>query len=1231
MKKWYQTMPAWAGVGEKGKVIGRHRGTLATQRAARRRLAMATSPLLEILEPRQLLSTAGSVDTTYGTGGLAFGPYLFGGIVQTGHQTAVQSDGKIVEVANSDSAPMSSDYEVARYTTGGVLDTTFGSGGAVQTDFAGNTDMGQAIAVQSDGKIVVVGTTVFIDSGGVQVQGVGVVRYNTDGSLDTTFGTGGKAMFDMNGGGCTFAREVLIQSDGKILISGQCNNEAMIMRLTSAGALDTSFGSGGIVLSTLSASSQANAMAIMSNGDIIAGGDAADPLGGWNDAALFCYTSSGTPDTTFNGTGAMEVTLGGYGSNSTINDLTIENGKILVAGAGYLGADIGALARFNPDGTIDTTFNGTGVINFVSGGPMQSVAVQPDGQIVSGAFQSFEVLRFSPSGALDTSFGNSGYASYSTTIDATSMVISDGTIVVGGLSPSGMFELRYLLTPPPTAVIAAPSYSVASQGSVTFSAVGSSDPMGEALTYAWDTNYNGSTFNPTLTGINPTFSAVGISGNTTRQLALQVTDANGASSPIVTKPLTINLVVPVVNTSASANTVSETTPVTVSGTASDVDPTDTFTYDWHVTSTNGQTIADGSTLNWGFTPNAAGAYTATLTATDIFSQHVSSSQVITVTHIAPTVSISAPAPYASRGDAYILNLSAVETGAETINYWTVNWGDGTVQTVMGNPSSTAHIYLSPGSFTISASATDSLGTTNSSNTISSAAAAGIYYDLAAAYHSAAASINNAASGNVVDNNSSTEWTSGNVTSNPGQWVYVDLGSAYNISDIKLNWDSAYAGTYKIRISNDSVNWNDLSSVQTGAAGLVDVGSLNGTGRYLLIDMLSLSAGNTGYALKDVYVYGSDDLATNRPVYASSDQSTVGYTVDTNNATSWTSSSAVNQWVFMDLGEVYNIQGAKVSFAGDLPTNYCIYTSSDESNWTQISSFVGANSGLNTITGLNGNGRYVMLSMPSCANGADIKVSDFEVNATYDLAAARPVTVSSGSNALNAVDQNQTTSWLSTATGTQSIYTDLGASFNVTRVTLNFAGANYPSAFQIQTSTNATTWSTIYSTTTFTGGTSDLGGIYGDGRYVRIYMTAGAGTCYALNEFTVYGSANLALMRPMTASTNAANHGAPYASDQDPTTSWQSTAAGTQWLTTDLGSSFSVTNVTINFDAAYAGTYSIAISNDNSTWTTLTTVTGGHPGINQIGGLSGTGRYVKLTMTSGPSGYYQIDDLYIFGH
>ncbi|MER5640162.1 discoidin domain-containing protein [Kitasatospora sp. NPDC002227] len=228
------------------------------------------------------------------------------------------------------------------------------------------------------------------------------------------------------------------------------------------------------------------------------------------------------------------------------------------------------------------------------------------------------------------------------------------------------------------------------------------------------------------------------------------------------------------------------------------------------------------------------------------------------------------------------------------------------------------------------------------------------------------------------------------------------------------------------------------------------------------------------------------------------------------------------------------------------------------------------------------------------------------------------TENAGTPASAAFDGDTATRWSSAFTDAQWLQVDLGAPAAIDRVVLTWEAA-YGKAYQLQTSSDGATWTTIYSTTTGTGGTETLG-VTGTGRYLRLNGQArGTAYGYSLWELQVYGtpaaaacgSTDAAQGHPATtSSTENAGTAASAAFDGDPATRWSSAFTDAQWLQVDLGSSQQICQVVLSWEAAYGKAYQLQTSPDGTTWTTIYSTTTGTGGTETLG-VTGTGRYLRL--------------------
>ncbi len=288
--------------------------------------------------PGAAVAGPGALDPSFGTGGQVTTD--FGGF-DSAQAVAVQSDGKIVAAGSSGGG----DFALARYNADGTLDSTFGSGGKLTTDFGG-FDAASALAIQHDGRIVVTGRTGSGD--------FALARYNGDGSLDSTFGSGGKVTTDV--GGFDAALGVALQSDGKIVAvgGGGSGSDFVVARYSANGSLDSSFGSGGLVTTNLGGFEAATAVALQTDGKIVATGSTFSS--GFQQFVLTRYNTDGSIDSSF-GTDGKVLTDFGLGSGFGGALVIQPDGKIVAAGRA--GSDF-VVARYNTDGSPDASFGSGG-------------------------------------------------------------------------------------------------------------------------------------------------------------------------------------------------------------------------------------------------------------------------------------------------------------------------------------------------------------------------------------------------------------------------------------------------------------------------------------------------------------------------------------------------------------------------------------------------------------------------------------------------------------------------------------------------------------------------------------------------------------------------------------------------------------------------------------------------------------------------------------------------------
>jgi uncharacterized delta-60 repeat protein len=392
--------------------------------------------LLGVVFPAGAQAAPGDLDLTFSGDGKQRTDFGFGS--SRAAATVRQPDGKIVAVGST-----ADDFALARYNPNGSLDTSFSGNGKQTTDFFGS-DEGNGVALQGDGKIVVVGGTVDGD--------FALARYNPNGSLDTSFSGDGKQTTDFGGFGDE-ATGVALQGNGRIVVAGSTGDgDFALARYNPNGSPDSSFHGDGRRTTDFGGSEGANGVVVQGAGKIVAVGSTVD------DFALARYNPNGSLDTSFSGDGRQTTDFGADFEGA--NGVALQAAGKVVA-VGFAGGNF-ALARYNPNGSLDTTFSGDGRQTTTFGGPDQAsgVALQGDGKIVAvGGDPSapsgfgagdFALARYNPNGSLDTSFSGDGKQRTDFGLDDGARAVAlqgDGKIVAVGFTasaPLGNFALaRY--------------------------------------------------------------------------------------------------------------------------------------------------------------------------------------------------------------------------------------------------------------------------------------------------------------------------------------------------------------------------------------------------------------------------------------------------------------------------------------------------------------------------------------------------------------------------------------------------------------------------------------------------------------------------------------------------------------------------------------------------------------------------------------------------------------------
>jgi uncharacterized delta-60 repeat protein len=302
-----------------------------------------------------------------------------------GYDVAIQGDGKIVvsgiSYDNSSGSGGKPDFAVVRYNSDGTTDSSFGTNGNVITTIGSEKNVGYSLTIQSDGKILVAGYSMDVTSK------VALLRYNTDGSLDSSFDGDGKVTTQV-GSVDDVGFSVSVQPDGKILVAGYSSNgsdyDFALVRYNAKGSLDSNFDEDGKVTNAIGSGDDLSfSSAIQADGKILVAGRSFN--GSDYDFALIRYNTNGSLDSSFERNGIVTTPIGSS-QDLPWSVTTQSNGKIVVAGEYDNGSDYDfAMVRYNTNGSLDSSFEGDGIVTTDFSGAnnaAQSVTIAADGKII---------------------------------------------------------------------------------------------------------------------------------------------------------------------------------------------------------------------------------------------------------------------------------------------------------------------------------------------------------------------------------------------------------------------------------------------------------------------------------------------------------------------------------------------------------------------------------------------------------------------------------------------------------------------------------------------------------------------------------------------------------------------------------------------------------------------------------------------------------------------------------
>lgn len=381
--------------------------------------------VLALLLPASVLhAAAGGLDPSFGSGGIV--TTSIGSppsASDRAHALVLQPDGRIVVAGAAFSNTAPSDFALARYNPDGSVDTSFGNAGVVLTDIVGS-DEAYAVALQPDGKIIAAGYELRGDGTPAKFA---VVRYEAHGALDTSFGAGGMVTTALGGAGAV-AYAVAIQSDGKVLVAGVnlgSTRQVALVRYNANGVLDSGFGSGGLAITAIDGrAAEAAAMVVQPDGKIVLAGRAFD--GTTDNFALLRYVPNGSLDPSFDGDGIVTTPVG-PDFDRILSVALQSDGRVVASGQACDASSSGcgfAVARYLPDGLLDSSFGTAGTVRTAVGSgslfdAARGVIVAPGGTIVAagssvaicgggGGCSRFVVVRYDANGTFDAAFGNGG-------------------------------------------------------------------------------------------------------------------------------------------------------------------------------------------------------------------------------------------------------------------------------------------------------------------------------------------------------------------------------------------------------------------------------------------------------------------------------------------------------------------------------------------------------------------------------------------------------------------------------------------------------------------------------------------------------------------------------------------------------------------------------------------------------------------------------------------------------
>ena len=509
------------------------------------------------------------------------------------------------------------------------------------------------------------------------------------------------------------------------------------------------------------------------------------------------------------------------------------------------------------------------------------------------------------------------------------------------------------------------------------------------------------------------------------------------------------------------------------------------------------------------------------------------------------------------------------------------------------------------------------------------------------------------------------------------WIMVDLGQYSEINAMSIQWESACSDDYDIQVSSDKNNWITVKDSMATGSSLLDEYNFDEPvyGRYVRVSSHKSRTLKYGISIYEISVYGSykdEDIAANKNAFSSTikDLNLPTHAIDNKANTSWISSAAGDQWIYVELKGIYKISSMQVDWGNNYAPNYEIQISDDAQMWQTVKTIIDGQGGNENISDLgNQEARYVRLKLNG-SSGSSYQIIQWSVYGELveaenleNIALNKTATASSVYNnvytANRAIDGsfennggNDQSRWVSNRNSNDEyIQIDLEANYDLTGVKLYWEG-NGAKKYQILVSEDGKTWQKVYLEENGQPGIANIP--FNEtvtARYVKMLgIECASKYGYSLWEFEVYGKLH---QEPVVPEVNIALNKTSKASSEftdpnDGNKTYQSLLAfdgkGTnetvdgkqsrwvslrtkddptatsQWIYVDLEADYDISKVVLNWEGNGAKEYKVQISNDGQNWTDISHITDGKGGIDELTYKNTTGRYVRMLGIE-PGGIY----------